>query len=86
MTAVEANPSQRVLKDYIGAFIHDYLNDQEQHVSHIYQLVMRAVEPEVLAQVLQHVQGNQTEAAQLLGISRSTLRKKIALYKLSHNP
>ncbi len=72
-----------VLKDYIRAFIQDYLADHETgDVSHIYQLVMHAVEPEVLDQVLSHVGGNQTEAAQLLGISRATLRKKIQKYDL----
>jgi Fis family transcriptional regulator len=31
---------------------------------------------------MQYVEGNQTEAAEMLGISRGTLRKKLKLYGL----
>ena len=43
--------------------------------------VCRVEEP-LLRTVLQHTGGNQTQAAALLGISRSTLRKKLAHYDI----
>ena len=42
----------------------------------LYQLVIHAVEKPLLQRVLKHVNGNQTTAAKVLGISRATLRKK----------
>ncbi len=48
----------------------------------IYSLVLREVERPMLETVLRHAGGNQSKAAQILGISRSTLRKKMALYQL----
>ena len=36
----------------------------------------------MLATVMRHCQGNQTRAAEILGISRGTLRKKLAQHNL----
>jgi Fis family transcriptional regulator, factor for inversion stimulation protein len=47
-----------------------------------YTLLMAQVEPPVLEKVMQYVSGNQSKAAQLLGISRGTLRKKLKHYGL----
>ena len=41
-------------------------------------MVMSEVEEPLLQTVMRHTGGNQTKAAALLGISRSTLRKKLA--------
>ena len=48
----------------------------------LYQLVMQQVEQPLFEVVMQHTGGNQSKAAALLGISRSTLRKKLALYEI----
>lgn len=49
----------------------------------IYQVVMQQVEGPLLACVLRHCQGNQSRAAQLLGMNRATLRKKLRHYGLN---
>ncbi|HEX4984962.1 MAG TPA: helix-turn-helix domain-containing protein [Burkholderiales bacterium] len=46
----------------------------------IYDMVMNSVEKPLLEIVLNRVDGNQTQAAQLLGLNRNTLRKKMKDY------
>jgi Fis family transcriptional regulator len=46
----------------------------------LYELVMQQVEQPLFDAVMQHTGGNQSRAAGLLGISRSTLRKKLSHY------
>ncbi|MCL4150863.1 UNVERIFIED_CONTAM: hypothetical protein GTU68_036356 [Idotea baltica] len=45
-------------------------------------MVLNCVEKPMLEYILNKVGGNQSKAAQVLGINRNTLRKKMALYKL----
>lgn len=51
-------------------------------VTDVYQLVLSEVEAPLLNTVMQHVQGNQSRAAEILGINRGTLRKKLKDYNL----
>lgn len=48
----------------------------------LHQLVMQQVEQPLFEAVMRHTGGNQSRAASLLGISRSTLRKKLAQYEI----
>ncbi|MCB1893690.1 MAG: Fis family transcriptional regulator [Rhodocyclaceae bacterium] len=48
----------------------------------IYELVMKNAERPMLEFVLRHANGNQTAAAQMLGINRNTLRRKLSEYDL----
>jgi Fis family transcriptional regulator, factor for inversion stimulation protein len=48
----------------------------------LYRLVLAEVEVPLLEGVMRHCGGNQTRAAQLLGINRGTLRKKLQQYDL----
>lgn len=48
----------------------------------LHQLVISQVELPLFERVMQYTGGNQTKAAQVLGISRATLRKKLALYNI----
>jgi Fis family transcriptional regulator len=48
----------------------------------LYQLVIGEVERPLLRAVLGYTNGNQSEAAEILGINRGTLRKKLKAYKL----
>ncbi len=48
----------------------------------IYEMVLKNVERPMLEAVLDHAEGNQTVAAEMLGINRNTLRKKIQSLKI----
>jgi Fis family transcriptional regulator len=45
-------------------------------------MVIRNVEKPLLEVVLAHAEGNQTVAADMLGINRNTLRKKMQVHKI----
>lgn len=57
------------------------LDGAQPHALH--DMVMQAVERPLIRYALQHCDGNQSAAAQLLGINRNTLRKKISDYGLA---
>jgi Fis family transcriptional regulator, factor for inversion stimulation protein len=73
-----------VLSQAIIASLDDYfinLDGQPPHA--IYDMVLGCVEKPMLEFILNKVGGNQSKAAEILGINRNTLRKKMALYNLS---
>ena len=51
--------------------------------SGLYQMVIAQTERPLFQRVMQHTGGNQSRAAAILGISRATLRKKLALYNIA---
>ena len=60
-----------------------YFKDLNGHKpGELYDLVLGEVEPPLFQTVMDYTQGNQSRAAQILGISRSTLRKKLKSYGL----
>ena len=55
----------------------------------VYEQVIQRVERPLIRLALEHTGGNQLRAAELLGLNRNTLRKKIAelgLYQLEDGP
>ncbi|CAH1204534.1 DNA-binding protein Fis [Candidatus Nitrotoga sp. BS] len=64
---------------YIRKAVGDYFKDLdgENPSCAVYDMVMNCVEKPLIEAVLHHAGGNQTRAAELLGLNRNTLRKKI---------
>ena len=64
---------------YVRKAVDDYFKDLdgENPSCAVYDMVMNCVEKPLIEAVLQHAGGNQTRAAELLGLNRNTLRKKI---------
>lgn len=56
------------------------LRGSEPHA--IYDMVIQVVEKPLLDVVMQHAEGNQSRAAEWLGINRNTLRRKLLDHKL----
>lgn len=66
------------LRDCVRNALRHYLRQIDGHeVSGIYRMVLDEVERPMIETVLEFTNGNQSVAAQMLGISRSTLRKKL---------
>lgn len=71
------------IEQCINAALDAYFSDLDGHGTHdLYQMVMATVEKPMLEAVLHHTRGNQTRAAEVLGINRGTLRKKLKQYGL----
>ena len=56
------------------------LRGAEPHSMH--EMIMNTVEKPLLDVVLKHADGNQSRAAEWLGINRNTLRRKLLDHKL----
>ena len=50
--------------------------------ANIYKMVMTEVEPELLKAVMKYANYNQSKAANVLGLNRATLRKKLHRYNI----
>lgn len=51
--------------------------------SNMYDLVLKQIEQPLFEAILEHTKGNQSRAAELLGLNRGTLRKKLRSYNLN---
>ena len=76
---VNENDMARYVRKALKEYFRDL--DGEAPCCGMYDMVMYCVEKPLLEMVLEHVGGNQTRAAETLGINRNTLRKKM----LQHN-
>ncbi len=60
-----------------------YFEDMDGHdPGDLYELVLSQTEKPMLQVVLEKTRGNITRSAEMLGINRATLRKKLRKYKL----
>ncbi|AYN24673.1 DNA-binding transcriptional regulator Fis [Buchnera aphidicola] len=57
--------------------------DDSKRVGNLYQLVLSELERPLLDTIMQYTRGNQTRAASIMGINRSTLRKKLKRYGMN---
>jgi Fis family transcriptional regulator len=68
------NEMARVVRRAIEGYFKDLDGERARGV---YDMVINCVEKPLLESVLHRVQGNQTHAAEMLGMNRNTLRKKM---------
>lgn len=71
------------LRDSVEIAVSNYFQHLEGHdVTDVYDMVMSEVETPLLEVVMKYTRHNQTKAAQVLGLNRGTLRKKLKQYGL----
>ena len=76
--------SNEPLRECVREALNEYFSHLNGHPpAGLYDLVLREVEQPLLDTVMRHTGSNQTRAAEILGISRSTLRKKLAQYGIT---
>ena len=65
--------------------LEDYFDHLDGHkATNLYTLVLEEIENPLFKAVMKHTKNNQSDAANILGMSRGTLRKKIKQYKLEN--
>lgn len=84
MTAPDREPAVCVpLRMQVQAALQDYFRQLDGELPRdLYQFVLQEVERPLLEAVMAITRGNQTRAAEVLGLNRSTLRKKLRHYGL----
>lgn len=77
--AVRTAPLRELIKETLTQYFQQL---DGTHPTNLYDLVLEEVELPLLQIVMDFAEGNQSKAAEHLGISRGTLRKKLKHYKL----
>jgi Fis family transcriptional regulator len=81
-TPTNTNSGQS-LRDYVETAVSNYFQHLEgQDVTNVYEMVLSEVETPLLEVVMKYTRHNQTRAAEILGLNRGTLRKKLKQYGL----
>ena len=76
--------SKKHIEDCVRESLETYFKDLRGAQPHdVYEMVMRVVEKPMLDVVMKHADGNQSRAAEWLGINRNTLRRKLTDHKLA---
>lgn len=71
------------LADCVTQSMQQYFNDLNgEKPCNLHNFFINEVEKPFLKVVMDHVEGNQTKAAAMLGINRNTLRKKLKNHNL----
>ncbi|MBL0354413.1 MAG: Fis family transcriptional regulator [Candidatus Dechloromonas phosphoritropha] len=75
--------SQHDLGKYVTDSLEQYFRDLDgEKPTAIYDMVLKSIEKPMLEVVLAKAGNNQTAAAEMLGINRNTLRKKLTEHQL----
>jgi Fis family transcriptional regulator len=71
------------ISDSVRRALDRYFKDLDGELpSGVYDMVLKTVERPLLETVMRQADGNQTLAAEMLGINRNTLRKKLNEHQL----
>ena len=75
--------SKHTIEECVKSSLEDYFRDlRGTEPDGLHDMLVRAVEKPLLEVVMDRAEGNQSRAAQWLGLNRNTLRKKLVEHKL----
>jgi len=82
-SATSENHSSQSLRYNVAEAMQRYFADLDgQDTRDLYELVMAEVEPPLLSAAMNYTRQNQSRTAEILGLNRGTLRKKLKQYDL----
>ncbi len=71
------------LSECVETALKDYFKQLDGHsAANLYDMLLAEVEAPLFKATLDHTNGNQSRAAEILGLNRGTLRKKLKTYDL----
>jgi len=71
------------LSDNVDILLDQYFEDLSgDEPSAIYEMVITTIEKPLLLYIMNQAEGNQSNAAKILGLNRNTLRKKLKHHKI----
>ena len=74
---------KKTISKSVQESVEEYLQTMgDEPVSGLYEMVMSEVEAPLLQSVLVYTNYNQSQSAEILGLNRGTLRKKLRKYHL----
>ena len=75
--------SKKHIEECIRESLETYFKDlRGVEPNAMYDMILKVVEKPLLDVVMQHAEGNQSKAAEWLGLNRNTLRRKLLDHKL----
>lgn len=75
--------SNKDLASCVRAALDEYFKDLDGEQPHaVYDMVLHCMEKPLLEYVLNRAGGNQSKAAEILGLNRNTLRKKLQQHNI----
>ncbi len=81
------NVETKPLSHSVAECIDDYFRSLNGHRPiDLYTTVLDQVEPPLLRATLRYCDNNQSKAAEVLGLNRATLRKKLRQHKIGARP
>lgn len=81
LDAVEEGSPTLLLSEHVRMALRNYFARLDGHeAADLYDMVIGEVEKPLIETVLEHCGHNQSKTAQVLGLSRGTLRKKMTQY------
>ena len=82
ITTTNGTVKTQLLRDSVTRGARKYFAqfNQDEQPTEVYDLFLSEVEAPLLDVVMEFCRGNQTKAANILGINRGTLRKKLKRY------
>ena len=82
-SAMNENVQEQSLRSSVESTMENYFHHLDgQSVTDVYDMVLQEIEAPLLEIVMKNTRQNQTKAAELLGLNRGTLRKKLKRYSL----
>lgn len=81
--STQAADTQAPLRVYVERVVREYFATLGDEIpTDLYERILKEVELPLLTVVLEQTRGNQSKCAQILGLNRGTLRKKLKTYDL----
>ncbi len=75
--------TKKTIVESVQRSVADYLNTMDGHeVNGLYDMVMSEVEAPLIECVLNFTNNNQSQTAEILGLNRGTLRRKLRKHRL----